>query len=268
MSTKIAIVGCGNMGLIYARAFLKYNIVSAKDLFLVEKNSERQRQLKGMNLGNVVTLEETTLPKFNIVLLCTKPQDFNSIKKNIKTIITEKTVVISIMAGITINTIKKSLASENIVRAMPNSPAEFGLGMTAFTTYKTLKPEMFRAAEQLLASTGRCIYLEKEKDLNAVTALSGSGPAYFFYFVKQLIDSGVAMGLSESTSAQLVKQTMLGSFHLINNAHKPLDDLIATVASKGGTTEAALSKFEKHDLPRSIKEALVAACKRAEELAS
>lgn len=95
--------------------------------------------------------------------------------------------------------------------------------------------------ENLINATGRSVYIEDESMLDAVTALSGSGPAYFYYFVKQMVEAGKMMGFDESTALQFVKQTMLGSYHLINNAELSLDNLIKAVASKGGTTEAALS---------------------------
>ena len=113
---------------------------------------------------------------------------------------------------------------------MPKSPAELGMGMTAFTSSKSLSIEQIRKAENLLATTGRTVFFENENLLDAVTALSGSGPAYFFYVVKHLIDAGKQMGFDEATSVMLVKQTMLGSYHLVNNANKSLDDLIKAVA--------------------------------------
>jgi pyrroline-5-carboxylate reductase len=102
--------------------------------------------------------------------------------------------------------------------------------------------------------------------LNAVTAISGSGPAYFYYFVQAMIESGIAMGLSKQVATQLVHQTMLGSFHLLNSSGKSTDELIKTVASKGGTTKAALSHMNSTKVNKNIIEALLKAEKRAKEL--
>ena len=165
-----------------------------------------------------------------------------------------------------IERIASTLVKHNIIRAMPNSPAELGMGMTAFTANKFLSIEQIRKAENLLATTGRTVFFENEDLLDAVTALSGSGPAYFFYIVKQMIEAGKQMGFDEATSAMLVKQTMLGSFHLMNTADKSLDELITAVASKGGTTEAALSVFESQGVGQGLKEGIVNARDRAREL--
>jgi len=149
---------------------------------------------------------------------------------------------------------------------MPNSPAELGMGMTAFTSSKSLSIEQIRKAENLLSTTGRTVFFENENLLDAVTALSGSGPAYFFYVVKQMVEAGKAMGFDQHTSEMLVKQTMLGSFHLLNTADKSLDELIKAVASKGGTTEAALSFFNEKEVGENLQKGIIKAKERASEL--
>ncbi|HSY75349.1 MAG TPA: pyrroline-5-carboxylate reductase dimerization domain-containing protein, partial [Bacteroidia bacterium] len=153
-----------------------------------------------------------------------------------------------------------------IVRAMPNSPAQLGMGMTAFTSAKEMTIEQLKKAENLLGSTGRTVFFEDENLLDAVTALSGSGPAYFFYIVKYMIEAGIKMGIESSIASLLVKQTMLGSFELVNNATQNLDELIAAVKSKGGTTEAALKEFQQGELGETLMKGIIAAEKRAKEL--
>jgi pyrroline-5-carboxylate reductase len=263
---KITIVGCGNMGLIYARAFLKYNIVSKENLLLAEKNELRKEELVKLNIGEVCVVNDQRISQSDIVILAVKPQDFNSLSLDLKQVLTPQNIIISIMAGMKMDRIEHTLAQKNIIRAMPNSPAELGMGMTAFTASKSLSIQQIRKAENLLATTGRTVFFENEDLLDAVTALSGSGPAYFFYIVKQMIDAGKQMGFDEVTSAMLVKQTMLGSYHLINNANKSLDDLIKAVASKGGTTEAALTVFNETNVGQNLKKGIVKARDRATEL--
>jgi pyrroline-5-carboxylate reductase len=165
-----------------------------------------------------------------------------------------------------IERIENALAQKNIIRAMPNSPAELGMGMTAFTSSPVLSGAAIRKAENLLSTTGRTVYFENEDLLDAVTALSGSGPAYFFYIVKQMVEAGRQMGFDQATAEMLVKQTMLGSFHLMNTANKSLDELIKAVASKGGTTEAALSVFESGKVGEALQKGIVKARDRAREL--
>lgn len=263
---KIAIIGCGNMGLIYANSFLRYKIVTKENLLLVEKNIDRQNSLSAMNIGKVVTTDDKIISECNIVILAVKPQDFKELAQSLKDVINPTCVVLSIMAGTEISFIQSALNHQFIVRAMPNLPVEISMGMTAFTTSEAIAHDKIMLVENLLSTTGRTLYLKEEKQLNAVTALSGSGPAYFFYFMKHLVDAGVKMGLDEHVSSILAKQTMLGSFHIINNGQKTLDEYITSVASKGGTTEAALKTFDENQMGEVIIKALQNAESRAEEL--
>ncbi len=263
---KVTLIGCGNMGLIYAKALIKYNIVKPSDFLLVEKNADRMEELKKMQIGEVVTPENSKISESDLILLAVKPQDFLELSAQIKELLHPGITVLSIMAGLTIRYISNQLNHDIIVRAMPNSPAGLGMGVTALTAHKNVLPEQLRRAEHLLSTTGRTVYLENESQLDAVTALSGSGPAYFFYFVQNMIEAGKAMGLDEGVAAMLVKQTMLGSFHLINQAEKSLDELIVAVASKGGTTEAAFKIFENKEVGLNLQKAIFNAESRAKEL--
>jgi pyrroline-5-carboxylate reductase len=263
---KITIVGCGNMGLIYARAFLKYNIVSKSDLLLAEKNEVRKQELLKLNIGEVCVVNDKRISESDIIILAVKPQDFNELSGELKQVLKPENIIVSIMAGMKLERIMDALNQKMILRAMPNSPAELGMGMTAFTASKSLSIEQIRKAENLLSTTGRTVFFENEDLLDAVTALSGSGPAYFFYIVKEMIEAGKQMGFDEATSSMLVKQTMLGSFHLMNTANKSLDELIKAVASKGGTTEAALSIFENEGVGEGLQKGIINARDRARKL--
>lgn len=254
------------MGLAYARSFLKYNLVAKENLLLVEKNESRKEALEKLSIGNVVSHFDNTISTYDIIILAVKPQDFSGISEGLKGSLGPKNIVLSIMAGIPIKLLEEKLAHKVIVRAMPNSPAQLGMGMTAFTSAAGMTIEQLKKAENLLSSTGRTVFFEDESLLDAVTALSGSGPAYFFYIVKHMIEAGIKMGIEPSTSAMLVKQTMLGSFELINNATQTLDELIAAVKSKGGTTEAALLQFGEGHLGETLVKGILAAERRAKEL--
>jgi pyrroline-5-carboxylate reductase len=264
---KITIIGCGNMGLIYARAFLKYNIVSKSDLLLVEKNETRKDELKKLDIGKVVVPDDGIISESDVIILSVKPQDFLQLSTDLKKVLTTNTLVLSIMAGINISFLREKLDHQKIIRAMPNSPVEMGMGITAYCVSGDVGSEQKSTVESLLATTGCTLYMENETLLDAVTALSGSGPAYFFYFVQQLIEAGRKMGFDESTATLLVQQTMLGSFHLLNSTGKPPGELIKAVASKGGTTEAALATFARHHVGEHLQEGLLNAQKRGKELA-
>jgi pyrroline-5-carboxylate reductase len=265
---KITIVGCGNMGLVYARAFLKYNIVSSENLLLVEKNEARKEELKALNIGAVVTPSDPAISESDIIIVAVKPQDFRDLAPLIKPVLGKNTILLTIMAGIKIAVLEELLSHRHIIRAMPNSPVEIGMGVTGFSANKNLSLDQIRKVENLLGTTGRTVFFENEEMLDAVTALSGSGPAYFFYIVKAMIDAGKQMGMDEAVAAMLVKQTMLGAFHLVNNANKSLDELIRTVSSKGGTTEAAFSVFTQSKVGENLTTGILAAETRAKELSS
>lgn len=263
---KIAIVGCGNMGMAFARSFIQYDLVKKQDLLLIEKSKERCEILQSAREGIVVSTINPEIAGYDVVILSVKPQDFSAIATELKNVLQHDQVVLSIMAGITMERIQKELNHLLVVRAMPNTPAMIGMGITGFTAAEGISFAKLLKIENLINATGRSVYLEDEGMLDAVTALSGSGPAYFYYIVKNMVEAGKEMGFDEGMAQLLVKQTMLGAYHLINNAEKSLDDLIKAVASKGGTTEAALKTFEEQQLSSALKNGILAAESRAKEL--
>lgn len=263
---KIAIIGCGNMGMAFARAFLKFDLVKNQDFLLVEKSTDRMDSLTAFQPGVITGVIGPQIGEYDLIILSVKPQDFLSVASSLKEVIQPSQVVLSIMAGVTIEGIQSALEHKAVIRAMPNTPAMLGMGITAYSASPEVDIHQLRKIENLINATGRSVFLEDEDQLNAVTALSGSGPAYFFYVVKAMIEAGKQMGFEESVAALLVKQTMLGSYHLINNADKSLDDLIKAVASKGGTTEAALRQFEAGGLDKTLENGIFAAQVRSTEL--
>ncbi len=263
---KIAIVGCGNMGMAFAKSFLQYDLVKKDDLLLIEKSADRSEALKIEKAGVVVDTIGPRVSEVDLIILSVKPQDFNSVYDELSQVIRPTQVVLSIMAGIPMAQIQERLNHKLVVRAMPNTPAMLGMGITGFTAAKEVDLTNLRRVENLINATGRSIFLEDEAMLDAVTALSGSGPAYFYYVVKAMIEAGRQMGFDDAVAGLLVKQTMLGSYHLINSADKSLDDLIKAVASKGGTTEAALRQFEAGSLTETLVAGIKAAQTRATEL--
>ncbi len=254
------------MGMAFARAFLKFDLVKKEDFLLVEKSEDRMESLNSFQPGVITGIIGPQVGEYDLIILSVKPQDFASVGEALSRVVTSKQIVLSIMAGVTIQIIQDTLSHNAVIRAMPNTPAMLGMGITAYTASPAVDIHQLRKVENLINATGRSVFLEDEEQLNAVTALSGSGPAYFFYVVKAMIEAGKQMGFDESVAALLVKQTMLGSFHLINTADKSLDELIKAVASKGGTTEAALRTFEAGGLGQTLIEGIIAAQKRSSEL--
>lgn len=265
---KIAIIGCGNMGMAFANSFIQYNLVSKEELILIEKNKERGDILQEQKAGIVVDTISEKVAVADLIILSVKPQDYPSVSAELARFIQPSQIILSIMAGIPIANIQASLSHNLVVRAMPNTPALLGMGMTAFAAASAVGMSDIRKVENLINSTGRAVFLEEEGLLDAVTGLSGSGPAYFFYLIKAMIDAGVQMGFEPAMASLLVKQTMLGSYHLMQTSDKTLDELIQAVASKGGTTEAALKTFQENLVAEGLQKGIIAAKDRAKELAN
>lgn len=256
------------MGMAFARAFLKFDLVKKEDFLLVEKSPERMESLRGFQPGVLTGIIGPQIADYDLVILSVKPQDYSLVQESLRSVIKPGQVVFSIMAGIPISLIQQTLNHQEVIRAMPNTPAMLGMGITAYAASPEVDMNQLRKIENLINATGRSVFLEDEAQLDAVTALSGSGPAYFFYIVKAMIEAGKQMGFEESVASLLVKQTMLGSFHLINTADRSLDELIKAVASKGGTTEAALRQFEEGGTADSLIRGIHAAQQRATELSN
>lgn len=256
------------MGVTYARAFVRSNIVKKEDLVIVEKHPEKREELKQEGVARLKPEVDEELKEMEIIIVAVKPQDFKALALDLKKNMRPEQLLISIMAGIKIEFISNLLGHENVVRAMPNTPAQLGFGITAFTVNKDSSFENISIVDTLLETTGKSIFMKDEALLDAVTALSGSGPAYFYYFVKHMIEAGKRMGIEEPVAAMLVKQTMLGSFQIMNNSKQTLDEMIKSVASKGGTTEAALKTFDDCKVGEHIIKALEAAENRAKELSN
>ncbi len=261
---KIAILGCGNMGTAYARSFRKYGLVKPEDLHLVIRSDAHRARLE--TLGQITTAIDAGISNSSLVIIAVKPQDFGSIAAALADVLQPEQVVLSIMAGITLERLRTSLRHTTIVRAMPNAPAQIGMGITAYATGTELNMRQTLMVEQLLNCTGRAMHLADEALLDPVTALSGSGPAYFFEVVRTMIASGINLGLEPHVASALVKQTMLGSFHLMEHADRTPEELIKAVMSKGGTTEAAFKVFVQGDLTGTLDRGIEAASRRASEL--
>ena len=255
------------MGISFAKSFLKYELIKPEHLHLItRKKSNIPRLTEEFPGSKISIIDEDIIIDSDLVIIAVKPQDFQLLTENISFQFKENQMLLSIMAGIKIEKIQKYFNHQKVVRAMPNSPTLLGMGITGYTAAEGILFADLMQIERFLNSTGRSVYLEDENLLDGVTALSGSGPAYFYYIVDAMIKAGTEMGIEENLAKLFVKQTMLGAYHLINNSDKNLEELIKDVASKGGTTEAALKTFEENDLKISIRKGILAAERRSKEL--
>ena len=197
---KIAILGGGNMGMTYAKAFVSRKIVSKDDLLIIEKHDEKREQLKLEGIASLSPDIDDSIKQYDILIVAVKPQDFRVLCEKLKLYLNENQMILSIMAGIQITQIQELLSHKNVVRAMPNTPAQLGYGITAFTVAKDASFENISVVDMLLETTGKAIFMKDESMLDAVTALSGSGPAYFYYIVQNMIEAGKQMGMDENVA--------------------------------------------------------------------
>ena len=265
---KVLIVGYGNMGKTYANSFISSRFIKPEDIFVLVRNEDFSATDNSIPKANFSHLVTEKISDFDIVILAVKPQDFGVLATSIKPFLKDSQIVFSVMAGITISKLTSLLSCSKIVRSMPNIPTQIGMGMTVFSASANVDRKELFIIQNLINTTGKSVYVENEKLIDAATAISGSGPAYVFYFMQSMIKAAVDLGFNESEAELLVSQTFMGSVAIQNSYSLSNEEWIAKVASKGGTTERALQVFEKGVLESTIVDAVKAANERALELGS
>jgi pyrroline-5-carboxylate reductase len=224
----------------------------------------RQSLQQGMGV-QVLAAPDTSLAGATHVTWAIKPQHFKAAAAQAGPFL-KGALHLSVAAGIRSDSIAQWLGSERIVRAMPNTPALVGLGQTGLYPRAAVTEADRQWVQQVLGSTGACLWLAQESQLDAVTALSGSGPAYVFYFIEAMVRAGQSMGLSAEQSQQLAIGTFVGASELARASQDTPAVLRERVTSKGGTTHAALSAMEHDQVGQAFERAMHAACARAKTL--
>lgn len=263
---RIAIVGFGNMGHTYANSFISSGFVNPSDIFVLNRTAIEKKNRYGINKENFFVTPNAEFFESDILILAVKPQDFHKLAIEIKPFLKSDHVILSVMAGISVEQMQGALGIQKIVRSMPNIPTQIGEGMTVFCASNAVDRKELFIVQNLINTTGKSIFVEREEMLNAATAVSGSGPAYVFYFMQAMINSAIKLGFSQSEAEFLVSQTFAGSVQLQNRSKLSNEEWIEKVASKGGTTEAALLIFNNNILRDTIIEGIEAANRRAVEL--
>lgn len=263
---KILVIGGGNMGLTYAQSFLRSHITVKEDMMILEKSAKKAEELAKKDIGTVYGTPDECLKKADLIIFAVKPQDFSILAETLKPHVDAQQVFVSIMAGVTIQTICKELAVKKVIRAMPNLPAQIGMGMTTFTSTDDVTRIELVMVQNLINTTGKTVYVENEQFIDATTAISGSGPAYVYYFMDAMMQAAKEMGFSASEAELLVSQTFKGAVDLYNKSDLSCQEWIDRVSSKGGTTEAAVKTFKKHKVHEDIMRGARAALDRAIEL--
>ena len=202
----------------------------------------------------------------SIVVLAVKPQRLNRVLQELKGSLVKEQLVVSIVAGAKIETIGEELVHASIVRTMPNTPAQIGEGVTAWTASAGVSEEQESQVCAMLEALGKTVRVENERQIDMATALSATGPTYIFLVMEALIDAGVHMGFSRHVAQELVHQTMLGSVLFARESHKHPAELRNMVTSPGGTSAEAIYQMEKGTLRTVMSKAVWAAFQRAESL--
>ena len=254
---KLGFIGCGNMAKAIINGLLDSRLLKAEDMYVATPNINQP--YRGITFTND---NQNVLSTCEYVVLAVKPQVFKEISKDFAS--NKCKCVISIMAGVNTNTIAKACNCNQVIRIMPNTPCSIGEGVSAITSYNA-DAESNSFVESIFKTISKVVRVE-EKYFDAVTSISGSGPAYVYYFIKAMIDGGVKGGLSFEQSKELTIATMIGASKMVANSSEDLDILIQKVCSKGGTTIQAIDTFRENSVDESIIEGIDKCRKRSEEL--
>ncbi len=271
---KLGFIGAGNMGQALAKGLVDRKVFKPGELIASDVDAARRRKFSRATGIAAVRDNTEVVREAAAILLAVKPQTINEVLAEIGAQLARqgtaaRKLFISIAAGVPIARIQSHLGAKcRVIRVMPNAPAMVGEGMAALVR----GPAATRADEafalKLFAAVGRAVALSDESLLDAVTALSGSGPAYVYLFVKAMADAGVEQGLPDKLAYEMALQTLCGAAAQMRQSKMAVEELIRVVASPGGTTEAALRSFAALGFPGVVAEAIKAAADRSRELGS
>lgn len=261
-STIIGFFGAGKMaeGILCA-------IKDKSLVIMAEKNAERAEELKNKYQVTVTDDLKEVSQKANLIFLSVKPQDVGIVASEVKQYLNSNQILVSIVAGKTLSGLKDEFGSEvRLIRVMPNLALRANAGMCAICAASNAEAADVKAVEEILGAAGATAVLE-EKDFDAVTALSGSGPAYFAYMEEAMAEAGVKLGLKPDVARLLAEQTMYGTAKFLRESGMPLTPFINGVCTKGGTTAAGMEKLASSDFKDVVAKTLEAAANRSKELA-
>lgn len=270
MTYDLAIIGAGNMAEAIARGILRAGLIKARRVIASDVSPQR-REVFEKELGiRAVTDNAEAAREAKTVLLSVKPQQMAAVLGSIGSVLSETALVISIAAGVSSASIERNLGSGKawrVIRTMPNTPMLVGEGMVAMAPGQHATAEDLATARRVFEAGATVIELP-EKHMDAVTALSGSGPAYFFFLVEQMVQAGVEMGLTAEQAHTLATRTAAGAAKMLITSTDSPQELRRKVTSPGGTTQAAIETMQARDVPGAIVAALHRAAQRSRELGS
>ncbi len=262
----IAIIGSGVMAEAMIAGILRQKVTTADQVRAADVRSERVNELKEQYGINPFTDNLQAIHKADIVILSVKPQRIESVFTLLKGNIPSGAVVLSIVAGASLTSISSGLAHTAVIRAMPNTPAQIGEGITVWVASPSVREDQLDLARSILTALGQEVFADEEEYLDMATALSGTGPAYVFLFMEAMIDAGVHLGFPRRISEQLVAQTLRGSVDFFLGAKAHPAHLRNQVTSPGGTSAEALYYLEKAGFRTAISRAVWAAYEKSKAL--
>ena len=262
---KIAVIGSGSMGQALVRGLVEKSVYP-QNIHVFDVDKKKLDAIRKETPVKAAKSARLCASLADVVILAVKPQILQEVIEDIATAVGKDTLVLSIAAGVPIARIEQFFKKPVcVVRAMPNMPALVGCGMSAFSPGRHAHPRHRKIAEAVLSALGEVAQVP-EKWLDLVTAISGSGPAYFFLLAEKMIEAAYELGMKVDLAKKLVYQTALGSGRVLMQTGEDPEELISRVASKGGTTEAALAVFQKKGFGKIVHDAVKAAKKRSGEL--
>jgi pyrroline-5-carboxylate reductase len=263
---KVGFLGAGNMGEALIKGLLKTGIVSPESIFAADVKLERLQQLDKLYGIRVVSDNRTLVKQVDVVILAVKPQILAPVLREVAPVVTLKKLVISLAAGVSTSTLRSLLPKGvRLIRTMPNTPALVLEGATALARADGLQPGDLETAQEIFEAVGTVVVLEEEL-LDAVTGLSGSGPAYIALVIEALADGGVKMGLDRTTAMVLAAHTVLGAAKLLIETGAHPGQLKDMVTSPGGTAIAGIAALEEGGVRRTLINAVERATLRSREL--
>ncbi|MDX2139352.1 MAG: pyrroline-5-carboxylate reductase [Chloroflexota bacterium] len=262
-NAHVSFIGSGVMAEAMIKGLLKQGLVTPQQITCADPHAPRGDELIE-RYGLTFTTDNTAAAEHaDILVISTKPQVLPQIVPGLRRVAHRASFVFSILAGVRIETLSSGLANPSVVRAMPNTPAQIGQGITVWTATREVPDAQREQARALLGALGEEIFVEDEKYLDMATALSGSGPAYAFLFMEALIDAGVHMGFSRRDAERLVLSTMAGSVEYARQSGLHPAQLRNQVTSPGGTSAEALYQLEKGGLRTVVSKAVYAAYQKS-----
>ncbi len=266
MSQVVGFLGAGQMARALAGGFRQAGLVDGENVVFFDPASEAVDAFQQAVPGSRGLDDELSVARqAGLLFLAVKPQVMPLVLEKLAGQVTPETLVVSIAAGIGLARLVEALGSERVIRVMPNTPCLVGKGASAFSATDAVGPEDCQLVQELMESVGMAVRVQEDQ-MDAVTGLSGSGPAYIYTVIEALSDAGVAEGLPRQVASQLATQTTLGAAVMVQQTGEPPSALTDQVTSPGGTTLAGLQTLADHGLSAALGAAVESATRRSEEL--